>query len=78
MFWNPCNFILEQVSKKLYHYTKARRLKHSHKKYTVWKFARGYCLCYCKTFLLVPDSTECTKKIFDEECSILFVSPEEE
>ena len=27
----------------------------------VWKLARGYCLCYCKTFSLVPDSTECTK-----------------
>ena len=28
----------------------------------VWKLARGSCLCYCQTFLLVPDSTECTKK----------------
>ena len=28
----------------------------------VWKLARGYCLCYCKTFSLVPDSTECTKE----------------
>ena len=27
----------------------------------VWKIARGYCLCYCKTFSLVPDSTECIK-----------------
>ena len=27
----------------------------------VWNLARGYCLCHCKTFLLVPDSTECTK-----------------
>ena len=27
----------------------------------VWKLARGYCLCYCKTFSLLPDSTECTK-----------------
>ena len=27
----------------------------------VWKLVRGYCLCYCKTFLLVPDSTEYTK-----------------
>ena len=26
----------------------------------VWKLACGYCLCYCKTFSLVPDSTECT------------------
>ena len=24
----------------------------------VWKLACGYCLCYCKTFSLVPDSTE--------------------
>ena len=30
----------------------------------VWKLARGYCLCYCKTFSLVPDSTECTKFFF--------------
>ena len=28
----------------------------------VWKLARGY-LCYCKTFSLVPGSTECTKNI---------------
>ena len=28
----------------------------------VWKLARGYFLCYCKTFSLVPDSTECAKK----------------
>ena len=27
----------------------------------VWKLARSYCLCYCKTFSLVPDSTERTK-----------------
>ena len=27
----------------------------------VWKLARGYCLCYCRTFSLVPDSTKCTK-----------------
>ena len=27
----------------------------------VWKLVRSYCLCYCKTFWLVPDSTECTK-----------------
>ena len=26
-----------------------------------WKPARGYCLCYCKTFSLVPDPTECTE-----------------
>ena len=39
----------------------------------VWKLARGYCLCSCKTFLLVLDSTECTKKFFTEECRTLFV-----
>ena len=27
----------------------------------VWKLAHGYYLCYCKTFSLVPNSTECTK-----------------
>ena len=26
----------------------------------VWKFARGYCLCYSKIFSLVPGSTKCT------------------
>ena len=25
----------------------------------VRKLARDYCLCYCKTFSIVPDSTEC-------------------
>ena len=39
----------------------------------VWKLARGYCLCYGKTFSLVPDSTECSKKFFTEEYSTLFV-----
>ena len=28
---------------------------------------RGYCLCHCKTFSLVPDSTECRKIIFTKE-----------
>ena len=41
----------------------------------VWKLARGYCLCYCKTFSLVQDSTECTKIFVTEKCSALFVSP---
>ena len=41
----------------------------------VWKLVRGYCLCYCKTFSLVPDSTECTKTFVTEKCSTLFVSP---
>ena len=41
----------------------------------VWKLARGYCLCYCKTSSLVPDSTECTTNFFTEECSTLFVQP---
>ena len=27
----------------------------------VQKHARGYCLCHCKTFSLVLDSTECTE-----------------
>ena len=40
-----------------------------------WKLVRGYCLCYCKTFSLVPDSTECTKTFVTEKCSTLFVSP---
>ena len=31
------------------------------RKNIIWKLVRGYCLCYCKTFLLVPDPTECTK-----------------
>ena len=41
----------------------------------VWKLARGYCLCFCKTFSLVPDSTECTKNFVTEKYSALFVSP---
>ena len=41
----------------------------------VWKLARGYCLCYCKTFLLVLDSTECTKIFVTEKCRTLFMSP---
>ena len=39
----------------------------------VWKLACDYCLCYCKTFLIVPDSTECPKVFVTEECSTLFV-----
>ena len=38
-----------------------RCLNHSPRNNIVWKLTRGYCLCYCKTFSLVPDSTECTK-----------------
>ena len=38
-----------------------------------WKLVCGYCLCYCKTFSLVPDFTVYTKKLFTEVCSILFV-----
>ena len=41
----------------------------------VRKLACGYCVCYCKTFSLVLDSTECTKNYFTEECSILSVPP---
>ena len=41
----------------------------------VWKIACGYCLCYCKTFSLVPDSTECTKIFVTEKCSTLFGPP---
>ena len=38
----------------------------------VWKLARGYCLCYCKTFLLVPDSTECTN-FFLPKCAVHYL-----
>ena len=41
----------------------------------VWKLVCGYCLCYCKTFSLVPDSTECTKIFVPEKYSRLIVSP---
>ena len=40
----------------------------------VWKHVCGYCLCYSKTFLLVLDSTECTKIFVTEKCST-FVPP---
>ena len=36
------------------------------KKVIVWELARGYCLCYCKTFSLVRDLTECIKSITEE------------
>ena len=39
----------------------------------VLKLVCGYCLCYCKTFSRVPDSTECTKLVFTKECSTLFL-----
>ena len=39
------------------------------------KLARRYCLCYCETFSLVPDFTECTQIFVTEECSTLFVPP---
>ena len=45
------------------------------RKKIVWKLARGYCLCYCKTFLLVPDFTGCTKIFVTKKCSPLFVPP---
>ena len=35
----------------------------------VWKLARGCCICYCKTFSLVPDSTECTN-YFLPKCAV--------
>ena len=41
------------------------------RKNIVWKLACSYCLCYCKTFLLVPDSTECTKIFVAKKCSTL-------
>ena len=41
----------------------------------VWKLARSYCLSYCKTFSLVPDSTECKKIFVTDKCSTLFVPP---
>ena len=31
------------------------------RKNIVWKLQRDYCLCYCKTFSLLPDPTQCTK-----------------
>ena len=38
----------------------------------VWKLARSYCLCYCKTFSLVPGSTEC-RKFFLPKCAVHYV-----
>ena len=35
----------------------------------VWKLTGSYCLCYCKTFSLVPDSTECTN-FFLPKCGV--------
>ena len=36
----------------------------------VWKLPR--CFCFCKTFSLVPDSTECTK-IFLPKCAVHYL-----
>ena len=36
------------------------------------KLAGGYCLCYCKTFSLMPDSTECTK-FFLPKCAVHYL-----
>ena len=36
----------------------------------VRKLAHGYCLCYCKTFSLVPDSTECTEIFVTKMCHL--------
>ena len=38
----------------------------------LWKIARGYCLCYCKTFLLERGSTECKKK-FLPKCAVHYL-----
>ena len=38
----------------------------------VWKLARGYYLCYCKTFSLVPNSTECTN-FFLSKCAVHYL-----
>ena len=38
----------------------------------VWKLVRGYCLCYRKTFSLLPGSTECTK-IFLPKCAVHYL-----
>ena len=44
------------------------------RKNLVWNLACGYFLCHCKTFLLVPDSTEFTKILVTVKCSTLLVS----
>lgn len=33
------------------------------RKSLVWKLFHGYSLCYCRTFFLVLDTTECTQKL---------------
>ena len=39
----------------------------------VRKLGRSYCLCFYKTILLEPDSTERTKQFLNKECNTLFV-----
>ena len=47
------------------------------RKYVVWKLARGYCLCYCKTFFFVSvEPHRVCKKVFTKKCSTLFLLPE--
>ena len=43
------------------------------RKSLVWKLFHSYSLCYCRTFFLVLDTTECTQKIITEEYSTLCV-----
>ena len=53
-------FLLRIFITFLFKVSKLIFLKFSIHRAIVWKLARGYCLCYCKTFTLMPDSTECT------------------
>ena len=46
---------------------------HVSRKSIVWKLARGYFLCYCLTFSLVPNPKKCEKRFFIDDCSTLFV-----
>ena len=38
----------------------------------VWKLMHSYCLCYCQTFLLVPDSADYTK-CFLRKCAVHYL-----
>ena len=68
-----------EISKQKYYFKLSRKLTVNKTSVTrndiFWKLARGYCLCFCKTFSLLPDSTECTKKFVTKKCSTLFPLP---
>ena len=64
-FWDQESVLFQTLHQSLFHETIVTINN------IVWKLVRGYCLCYWKTFSLVPDSTECIKIFITEKQIIL-------